>query len=66
MKTAVVHFNQCSMSGRHSNGKGKGDIACGGMYTREEGRERNTCSEGGGGGKQQDLGNKSYFFQSCH
>ena len=50
MKTALVHFNQCSMSGRHSNGKGKGDIACGGMYTREEGRERNTCSGGGGGG----------------
>ena len=33
-------------------------------HGRREGR--GTPAVGGGGGKQQDLGNKSYFFQSCH
>ena len=31
---------------------------------RREGR--GTPTVGGGGGKQQDLGTKSNFFQSCH
>ena len=33
-------------------------------HGRREGR--GTPAVGGEGGKQQDLGNKSYFFQSCH
>ena len=33
-------------------------------HARREGR--GTPAVRGGGGKQQDLGAKSHFFQSCH
>ena len=34
--------------------------------THRRSEERGTPAVGGGGGKRQDLGSKSHFFQSCH